>query len=217
MNPSIITHHSFSCTYVPFYLVLVFMMTSFISVPKHSQDGLFSFNVQTTHAKKRKTKQQVRRTYRGPFSQGNIQVSIGGGTSSSFGSDYIILGGMVGYFIIDGLAPSLGANFWLGDDPSVQEVSPGLTYYVYQMHDTVPLVPYGGIFFEKTWIGESTNFEGLDVNAYGFRLGALYTSNNLLIGGGIRQTYLMGCEGMVKALYGTCQDLAPEIRFSLTL
>jgi hypothetical protein len=167
--------------------------------------------------KKRKKKKTKRRSNAGPFAQGNFQLSIGGGTANSFGSNYVILGGSVGYFVIDGLAPSLGFQFWIGDEPSVTELTPGVNYYLYQVRDIIPLIPYIGTFFEKTWIGKSSVTKEMTVNAYGGRVGALYSLGRLLIGGGIRTTYLMDCDKTLEAMYGACEDIGPELSISFSL
>lgn len=167
--------------------------------------------------KKRKRKKAKQRSNAGPFAQGNFQLSLGGGTANSFGSDYVIIGGSVGYFVIDGLAPSLGFQFWIGDEPSVTELSPGVNYYFYQVQNIIPLVPYVGTFFERTWIGKSSVTTDMTVNAYGGRVGALYSLGRLLIGGGIRATYLMDCDKTLEAMYGACEDIGPELSISFSL
>lgn len=141
----------------------------------------------------------------GPFASGRNQFSLGGGTSTLGEDLYLVLQGRYGYFVMDGLATQLGVETWLplNGGLSLTSLSPGVSYYIYQLR---PLVPYAGIFYQHTFT--KLTLESLD--AYGGRVGALWQSSGILLGLGARITRPFGCTG------GDCQVIEPEITLLLS-
>lgn len=61
-----------------------------------------------------------------PFDQGRISLSAGGGTTSTLGHQYVVMGGGVGYYVLDGVELSLHGLYEFGDGPSISLLSPQL-------------------------------------------------------------------------------------------
>lgn len=143
------------------------------------------------------------RADRGPFAQGRLRISLllGGGTS--FNDDYLILGGGVGYNLVDGLELSLNGAAWLIGDPFLATVTPGLTYafvMVPQAH------PYLGVFYRHYFIGDG--FEDLDT--YGGRVGVYLTvGQHGFVGAGVVYERRFDCDEDV--LWRECDQWYPEV------
>jgi len=107
------------------------------------------------------------------FSTGDKTVGVTLGTDSNFGNTYTVVGANVNYFIIDNL--SIGASYqaFLGDSPSINEVTVPVTYHLPLENTTYR--PYIGAFYNQTFIGDSYK----DYNILGGRAGvSLRTSLN---------------------------------------
>jgi len=83
-------------------------------------------------------------------------------------NDYTVLGGSVNYFVVDGLSAGLSLSAWLGDKPSITQITVPLTYYV-------PIEssfrPYFGAFFSRTFMGDNGPIKYEDYSSYGGRAG----------------------------------------------
>ena len=91
-------------------------------------------------------------------------------------NDYTVLGGSVNYFMTDGLSAGLSFSTWLGDKPSISQVTLPVTYYV-------PLEsqfrPYIGAFLSRTFMGDDGDIKYKDYSSYGGRVGvAMQLSGN---------------------------------------
>jgi len=109
----------------------------------------------------------------GLFSLGHKNVGVTVGTDNSFGNNYTVLGVNVNYFIVDNL--SIGASYqaFLGDDPSIHQITVPVTYHIPIGNSTFS--PYVGGFYNHTFIDAPFN----DYNIYGGRAGlSLQTSPN---------------------------------------
>ena len=107
------------------------------------------------------------------FSKGDKSLGLTLGTERSFDNTYTVIGANVNYFIIDNL--SIGASYqaFLGDDPSINELTVPVTYHLPLEHTTYR--PYIGAFYNQTFIGN----EYKDYNILGGRAGvSLQTSIN---------------------------------------
>jgi hypothetical protein len=121
----------------------------------------------------------------GPFARGKKTASILFGFGSTFSSDYFILGGGVGYFLVDGLELELNAEIWLFGDPTITKLTPGLRYVLHM----VPVVkPYIGGFYRYTFLEDP--FE--NVSSIGARAGVyLVKSQRFMLGlGGVFEYYI---------------------------
>ncbi|MCA9543949.1 MAG: hypothetical protein KC613_06145 [Myxococcales bacterium] len=147
-----------------------------------------------------------------PFDKGRMRIGIQGGTTSSFDNTYFVLGGVFGYFIADGLELALGGSMWIGDDPSIAELSPQVRYVVYQ----VPVVkPYAGAFYEHIFLGEVGGLALDDVDSIGARGGLLFQIGRAgFLGAGVSYASRVNCNE--DQLGDFCDArLLPEISFSL--
>ena len=141
----------------------------------------------------------------GPFASSRVQLSLGGGSSQLASVDYLILRGQASYFMIDGLSADLGLQTWIALDDEgdhVFMVSPGLSYFVYQLS---PLVPYVGAFYQRAFT--ALPLESLD--AVGARGGFIFQQGYTLIGLGARMTQALGCAE-------DCVQITPEITLQIS-
>jgi len=109
----------------------------------------------------------------GIFSSGHKNFGLTVGTNSSFGNNYTTVGVNVNYYIIDNLSIGAAYNAFLGDSPSINEVTVPVTYYI--PVEGVSYRPYVGTFYNQTFIEDPYN----DYNILGGRIGiSLQTSLN---------------------------------------
>ena len=143
----------------------------------------------------------------GSFDEGSLTGKLAIGNGRFFNEDYFIIGGGIGYYLVDGLELGLDLDFWTGGDPSIYEVTPRITY-VYDNPSHVK--PYVGAFYNRTFID---GFE--DSDALGYRAGMyLPSGNRLLIGVGIVYTELQDCTDTV---FNDCSDSYTELSVIFTL
>ena len=109
----------------------------------------------------------------GIFSSGNKNFGVTVGTDNSFGNSYTVVGVNVNYYVIDNLSVGASYNTFLGDSPSVNEVTVPVTYHI--PIEGVSYRPYVGAFYNQTFIEEPFK----DYNIWGGRIGvSLQTSIN---------------------------------------
>lgn len=140
----------------------------------------------------------------GAFAESRAQVSIGGGSARFADSSYLTLQGRVSYFLYDGLSSDLGLGAWipLDDGAPLFQVSPGVSYFFYQL---MPLVPYLGGFYEYTF----TSIPLESPSAIGARGGLIFAQGATLVGVGARLTRALNCEE-------ECDLIAPELILQLS-
>lgn len=143
----------------------------------------------------------------GPFSQGSQTVSVIAGSGRAFNDDYLILGLGYGYYVLDGLELGIDAQFWLSGDPSINKLSPRVTY-VFTQPDRVK--PYIGGFYRRTYI------DGLDdLDSLGYRAGLNFMGQrNFFFGLGFVYEEYRSC---TETVYRDCSDTYPEILFSFSM
>lgn len=141
----------------------------------------------------------------GPFDQGRMRVSIGGGTGG--GSADFVVGLGFGYYVVDGLELGFDSDLWLGAEPNRLKLSPQMRY-VFHM---VPVVrPYIGTFYKHWFMGDGFD----DIDTIGGRLGVFYvTGPRVFIGLGVVHEILLGCELEDS---DECSETYPEFGISLT-
>ena len=142
-----------------------------------------------------------------PFSQGAKRGSIIVGSGQSFDESYVILGVGAGYYVLDGLEIGLNFQTWLGGDPSINQLTPEITYV---FSNQSRFDPYVGALYRKTWI---SGFD--DLSAIGGRAGVYIPSGDRFFFG-IGAVYLKytGCS---ESVYSDCSDFYPEFTFSISL
>lgn len=95
----------------------------------------------------------------------NFGFTLGSGSLKlgPFTKGYTIVGVSANYFVVDNLELGLGVRAWLGNTPSLQELTLPATYYI-PVHEKYR--PYLGAFVRHTFI---ENYD--DYNSYGVRAG----------------------------------------------
>lgn len=134
------------------------------------------------------------------FDKGAKRVSVILGSGSSLGNDYIVLGLGAGYYVVDGLDLGLNVQAWLGDEPSIYQITPEARY-TFQITDV--LAPYAGALFRETIIENRNN-----TSAYGAKAGLnIITGSNSYIGVGIVTIKYKDCRESVLV---NCSETYPE-------
>ncbi|NEW60931.1 hypothetical protein GSY74_06505 [Sulfurovum sp. bin170] len=100
----------------------------------------------------------------GIFSVGHKNISITAGTDTAYGNTYTVMGIDAHYFIVDNISMGISYHTWLGDDPSINQITIPMTYHIPL---NIGFSPYLGGFYSRTMIGEDNN----DYNSYGGRVG----------------------------------------------
>jgi len=139
----------------------------------------------------------------GPFSRGSIRISLLIGTGYTPTDDYLILGGGVGYYLVDGLELGLDYEAWILATPVMHRLSPGLRY-VFHM---IPVIkPYVGGFYRHTFVGNNID----DLNYVGGRVGIYYAppKGGVYVGGGAVYEHLLNC---TNSAFVDCDSVYPEI------
>jgi len=109
----------------------------------------------------------------GLFAGGNKDFGVTVGSNNSFGNSYTTVGVNVNYYIIDNLSIGASYNAFLGDSPSINEVTVPVTYHI--PIEGVSYRPYLGAFYNQTFIEDPFK----DYNIWGGRIGvSLQTSMN---------------------------------------
>jgi len=113
----------------------------------------------------------------GPFKKGKVRVGFYGGAGSTWGHTYLIIGGGVGYYLLNGLEAGVDLEGWVLESPTFWKVTPQIRYVLWQMN---PIRPYVGAFWRKTFV--SGGFA--DYNSAGGRAGVAYRKggNYLAVG-----------------------------------
>lgn len=159
-------------------------------------------------AQRRAAGQRAKRA-KGPFDKGQFRISGSGGTAGSFGNRYVTVGVGAGYFILKGLELGLDTQLWLGHDPFIADLSPGVRYVFHQTKSKV--MPYLGVFYRYMIINDPK----IDnISSLGGRGGIYYQiSRSGYIGGGVAVETITGCD---EKKYGSCYDIYPELAFAFS-
>ena len=150
---------------------------------------------------------EIRPRPRTPFDQGNVWLSIGGGTQTAFGERYVALGAHVGYFVVDGLELGAGAAHLFGGPPSIDRVSPSVRYVAQPLVGHSPLIPYVGAFYNHWFIGDDIP----DDDTIGARAGLLHVSGRFVFGLGVV------VEHEVSECFRDCTQVYPDVTLGLSL
>jgi len=138
------------------------------------------------------------------FSKGATSIGIVAGSGRAFQDDYLILGVGVGYYVANGLELGIDVQRWFSGDPTITKVSPQIRY-VFTQPKTIK--PYVGAFYRRTFVGNQD-----DVNSYGYRAGAYFSSNRgVYIGGGIVYEQYQDCSRFID-----CDTTYPEILITVS-
>ena len=144
--------------------------------------------------------------YADPFDKGSTRGSVVVGSGYTLDENYVSLGLGAGYFVLDGLELGLDGQAWLGGDPDIYKLKPQATYVV---PIQARVRPYGGVFYSRIFI---SGYD--DQDTAGVRGGVYFTSNQkwFMGVGAVYESYL-DCD---KDVYSSCDDVYPEITFSVS-
>jgi len=100
----------------------------------------------------------------GLFSVGHKNISVTAGTDTAYGHTYTVMGVDIHYFVIDNISMGFSYQTWLGDNPSINQITLPVTYHIPL---NIGFSPYIGGFYSRTMIGDKYD----DYNSYGGRVG----------------------------------------------
>lgn len=147
----------------------------------------------------------------GPFSAGSLRLGLlVGYTSVTQGfedTSWLILGGGLGYYALDGVEVALDSSFWVIGEPFIATITPGVRYVFHQL----PLLkPYVGTFYRRYFVSKFS-----DTDAVGARAGLLFmTGKSSYFGAGLVYEHLF--EKTDDAYFGENDYWYPELTLSLS-
>jgi len=141
-----------------------------------------------------------------PFDRGRIALGVALGSQAVVGYRYFIGGGSVGYYVLDGLEVELGGALYFGDGPSIRAATGGVRYVAQPLVGKWPVVPYGGVFSNRWFIGDPYD----DVATIGARAGVIYLSGRILVGIGIAYAHV------VSDCVQNCDQVYPDALLGFT-
>lgn len=141
----------------------------------------------------------------GPFARGQVDATLRLGTASSSARDYLIVGGALGWYVLDGLRLGVGGSLWLFGDPLVATLTPEAKFVFY----FVPVVqPYLGTFVRRYASGGGVP----DHSSAGLRGGLHLKTRGGYYGIGAVYEHALGCSSDLR----DCDDWYPEVLVSLS-
>jgi hypothetical protein len=141
----------------------------------------------------------------GVFSQGRTHLYLTGGTGSSFGEDYVVLGAGIDYFLLDGLSAGLAFESWSGADPGFTKITTSVRYVFYGVQT---VKPYVGAFFRRTDIDSRPSLDSVGGRAGVF----VQAGRNTYIGFGATYESYLDCK---PSVYVKCESTYPELSFAV--
>lgn len=139
----------------------------------------------------------------GRFEQGSVSITAGAGVRSSGDETSFGLTAGAGYFVADGLEVGLTGTTWIGRDPSVSQITPGVRYIAIM----VPSVhPYVGAFYRRWFIGDGFD----DVDTIGGRAGIVLPQT-----GPVALSLGVVYEEVISTCSVDCSEWYPEVGISL--
>jgi hypothetical protein len=143
-----------------------------------------------------------------PFRRGAVRLTLVLGTGSTVRDEYLILGGGLGYYLLDGAELGVDYEAWIMGSPVMQRLSPELRYVLH----FVPLIkPYVGVFYRHAFINDYD-----DIDSVGGRLGVYYVTprGRVYIGGGAVYDHMLDC---AASTFVECDTIYPEISIGASL
>ena len=140
----------------------------------------------------------------GPFKKGKVRVGFYAGAGNTLSQTYVIIGGGLGYYILNGLEAGVDVEGWVLQDPTFWKVTPQVRYVFWQLN---PIRPYVGAFWRKTFAGGDYS----DFNSYGARGGVAYRKGGSYVALGVVYEKYDDYTGL-----GDDYTVYPEIAFWLS-
>jgi hypothetical protein len=142
-----------------------------------------------------------------PFDRGHFGLSVGGGSQTTLGYSYIVIGAGVGYYVLDGVELGASGIEEFGSGPNIAKLSPSLRYVAQPLVGVWPVIPYVGTFYNHWFVGGGNP----DEDTVGSRAGLLYVSGQLVLGLGV------AVERVVSTCTMDCTLVYPDFTISLAL
>jgi hypothetical protein len=143
-----------------------------------------------------------------PFDRGKFGLGFGASEQSVLGYNYLVIGGGVTYFVLDGVELGISAlHEFSSDGPSISRVSPSLRYIAQPLVGKWPVIPYIGAFYAHDFIGGGY----ADEDSIGGRVGFIFISGHAILGLGL------AVEHFVSACTMDCTFEYPDLTVSLAL
>ncbi|MCK5854127.1 MAG: hypothetical protein KAG56_02820 [Sulfurovaceae bacterium] len=125
----------------------------------------------------------------GMFSIGHKNFGFTVGQDSAYGNNYSVLGLNAHYFVADNISVGASYSLWLGDNPTISQLTVPITYHIPL---SMPFRPYVGAFYSHTFMGDNGHgVEYDDYDSYGGRVGmSMITSPNSYVSfGWVQEVY----------------------------
>jgi hypothetical protein len=129
------------------------------------------------------------------------------GLKSTLTDNYVLIGGGVGYYVVDGFEVGLDYQAWAVGDPTLNQVGPELRYVLHFVHT---VKPYLGAFYRHTFVKGYDDLDGV-----GVRAGLYYAPETAraYFGGGFVYEHVVDCA--VEKLVD-CDGAYPEASFGVS-
>lgn len=134
------------------------------------------------------------------FDKGRTHFAVTLGNGHAFDESYLVLGVGLSYYVIDGLNVGLSAESWSGSDPGIYKITPSVQY----VFRNVPLHPYIGAFYRRTYVEDLP-----DLDSAGARAGVYFAAGRrAYVGVGLVYESYIDCS---KSVYRSCDEVYPEV------
>jgi len=124
----------------------------------------------------------------GMFTIGHKNFGFHISQDNAYGNNYTVIGASVNYFLLDNLSTGIAYQAWLGDNPSINQITVPITYHI--PLDSI-YRPYIGTFYSHTFMGDNGTQKYTDYESYGGSIGlTMQTSSNSYVSfGWIQEIY----------------------------
>jgi hypothetical protein len=137
------------------------------------------------------------------FDKGRAHAAVTVGNGRAFDESYLVLGAGLSYYVIDGLSVGLSAESWSGSDPGIYKITPSVQY----VFRDVPLHPYVGAFYRRTYVEDLPNLDSA-----GARGGVYFAAGRrAYVGVGVVYESYIDCS---ESVYRSCDEIYPEVSFT---
>jgi hypothetical protein len=142
-----------------------------------------------------------------PFAQGELQLTLAMGLKSTLTDSYVLVGGGVGYYVLDGFELGVDYQAWAFGDPTLHQLGPEVRYVLHFVHT---VKPYVGGFYRHTFVKGYADHDGI-----GVRAGLYYSPETAraYFGGGFVYEHLLDC---ARDELLQCDGAYPEASFGVS-
>jgi hypothetical protein len=142
-----------------------------------------------------------------PFARGTLRITLAMGLLSTTADNYLLIGGGLGFYVVDGLELGFDYQAWASGSPSVQQFGPEIRYV---LHFVETLKPYFGAFYRHSFVADHPDVDGI-----GFRAGLYYAPETAraYFGGGFVYERLIDCANDAQF---QCDYAYPEASFGVS-